>query len=114
MQMFHVEMVESIMETVLSSYHLSPHKGVFSQWTFYSCVCICMFCSGRHPFTFSIKHLRDVQELFSHLEGRVQVTDGVVLQRDTSLTWLTEHERQLAFASLLSQTLRKEMIARGK
>lgn len=86
--------------------------GGFRQWTFYSCVC--MFCSGRRPFTFSIKHLRDVQELFSYLEGSVQVTNGIVLQRDTSPRWLTEHERQLVFVSLLSQTLRKEMIAGEK
>lgn len=77
------------METVLQWYHLSAHMGGFRQWTFYSCVCICMFCSGGCPFTFSIKHLRDVQELFRHLEGSVQVTDGVVLQRDTSARWLT-------------------------
>lgn len=29
--------------------------------------------------TFSVKHLGDVQELLSHLEGSVQVTNGVVL-----------------------------------
>ena len=34
-------------------------------------------------FTFSIKHFGDVQELFSHLEGSVQVTNGVVLWGDT-------------------------------
>lgn len=72
---------------------------------------ICMF---RWQFTFSIKHLRDVQELFSHLEGSVQVTNGVVLQRHTSPRRLTEQKRELMFVSLLSQTLRKEMIAGEK
>ncbi len=33
--------------------------------------------------TFSVKHLGDVQELLSHLEGSVQVTNRVVLQADT-------------------------------
>lgn len=54
--------------------------GGFGQ--FYSYVCICMLCSRRCHFTFSIKHLWDVQELFSHLKGSVQVTNGVILQRD--------------------------------
>lgn len=88
--------------------------GGFRQWMFYSCVCICMFCSGRCSFTFSIKHLRDVQKLFSHLEGSVQVTNGVVLQRDTSPRWLMEHKRELTFVSILLQILRKEMIAGEK
>lgn len=33
-----------------------------------------------HSFTFSIKHLRDVQELLSHIKGSVQVTNRVVLE----------------------------------
>lgn len=33
--------------------------------------------------TFSVEHLRDVQVLLSHLEGGVQVTDGVVLKKHT-------------------------------
>lgn len=58
-----------------------------------------MVCTGRCPFTFSIKHLWDVQELFCHLEGSVQVTNGVILQRDTSPRRLMEHKRQLMFVS---------------
>lgn len=59
--------------------------GGFRRWRFYSCVCICLLFGGGCCFTFSVKHLRDVQELFSHLEGGVQVADGVVLERDTLL-----------------------------
>lgn len=60
---------------------------------------------GRRPLTFSIKHLWDVQELFCHLEGSVQVPNGVVLQRDTSPRWLTEHKRQLTFVSMYTHFL---------
>lgn len=59
-----------------------------------------MVCTGRCPFTFSIKHLWDVQELFCHLEGSVQVSNGVILQRDTSSRWLMEHKRELTFVSM--------------
>ena len=34
---------------------------------------------GACGLTFSVEHLGDVQVLLSHLEGGVQVTDGVIL-----------------------------------
>ena len=36
-------------------------------------------CKGSVRLTFSIQHLGDVQELLRHLEGGVQVADGVIL-----------------------------------
>lgn len=36
-----------------------------------------------HCRTFSVKHLGDVQELLSHLEGSVQIANGVILKGDT-------------------------------
>lgn len=54
-----------------------------------------------HSFTFSVKHLGDVQELLGHLEGSVQVTNGVVLRGDiitVGLHWVcretTKRRRQ--------------------
>lgn len=47
---------------------------------FLSLIEVSVFCIVP-PFTFSIEHLGDVQELLSHIEGGVQVANGVVLQK---------------------------------
>lgn len=39
-------------------------------------------------FTFSIKHLRDVQELLSHFKGSVQVSNRVVLEKCLNITYI--------------------------
>lgn len=51
----------------------------------------CLFRVLFHSFTFSVKHLGDVQELLSNFEGSVQVANGVILQGDTvtvGLDWV--------------------------
>jgi len=52
------------------------------------CVVPALVCGSDGAFriqflTFSVEHLGDVQELLGHLESRVQVPDGVVLQTHT-------------------------------
>ena len=68
--------------------------------------CFLDFVSQFYSLTFSVKHLGDVQELLSHLEGGVQVTDGVILQTHRS----TVNYKRFDIATLSVQNTRLHIL----